>query len=131
MAQNALPVVYAGNAAVAIRLALEAGRGGTTYDVGLDHPLNQRDLMQWLADGLGLSPRFCTVPAPLVRGGGAVLSKLGVGTPGAKHLPISRVTHLALSENPIRSERIRNELGWDPPHGHQEALQRTGRALLR
>jgi nucleoside-diphosphate-sugar epimerase len=130
-ARNALPVVYAGNVAVAMRLALEAARGATTYDVGLDFPLNQRDLMQWLADGLGLSPRFCSVPAPLVRGGGAVLAKLGVGTPGAKHLPINRVTHLALEENPIRSERIRTELGWDPPYGHREALERTGRSLPR
>jgi nucleoside-diphosphate-sugar epimerase len=130
-ARNALPVVYAGNVAVALRLALEGGRGATTYDVGLDHPLNQRDLMQWLADGLGLSPRFCSIPAPIVRGGGAVLAKLGVGAPGAKHLPINRLTHLALEENAIRSERIRAELGWDPPYPHREALQRTGQSLPR
>jgi len=130
-ARNTLPVVYAGNVSVAIRLAVEAGRGGTTYDVALDHPLNQRDLMLWLAAGLGLSPRFFTLPAPLVRGGGAVLAKLGVRTPGAKHLPINRLTQLALNENPFRSERIRSELAWDPPHGHQEALERTGRSLRR
>lgn len=130
-ARNALPVVYAGNVAVAIRLALEAGRGGTTYDIGLDHTLNQRELMQWLAAGLDLTPRFCTIPAPLVRGGGAVLAKLGVRTPGAAHLPINRLTYLALGENPIRSERIRTELGWDPPYGHQEALQRTAKSLPR
>jgi nucleoside-diphosphate-sugar epimerase len=124
-------VVYAGNVAVAIRLALEAGRGETTYDIGLDHPLNQRELMQWLGAGLGLTPRFCTIPAPLVRGGGAVLAKLGVRTPGAAHLPINRLTQLALGENPIRSERIRAELGWDPPYGHQEALQRTAKSLPR
>jgi nucleoside-diphosphate-sugar epimerase len=130
-ARNALPVVYAGNVAVATRLALEAGCGGTTYDIGLDHPLNQRDLMQWLADGLGLSPRFCNLPAPIVRGGGAVLAKLGVAAPGAKHLPISRLTNLALRENPIRSERIRSDLQWNPPYPHREALERTGRSLPR
>lgn len=130
-ADNALPVVYAGNVAVAIRLAVEAGRGGSTYDIGLDFPLTQRELMEGLAAGLELSPRFVTVPAPLVRGAAAVLGRLGVGTPGAKHLPINRLTHLALGENPFRSARIRAGLGWDPPYPHGEALARTGRSLLR
>jgi nucleoside-diphosphate-sugar epimerase len=130
-AHNTLPVVYAGNVSVAIRLALEAARGRTTWDVGLDHPLTQRELMQGLATGLDLSPRFVTIPAPVVRGAGAVLAGLGVGTPGAKHLPISRLTHLALAENPFRSDRIRAELGWNPPHSHEEALDRTGRSMRR
>lgn len=130
-AQNALPVVYAGNVSVAIRLGAEAALGRTTFDVGLDHPLSQRELMEGLAAGLGLSPRFVTVPAPLVRGTGAALWWLGVATPGAKHLPINRLTNLALGENPFRSERIRTELGWDPPHRHVDALQRTGRSLRR
>jgi nucleoside-diphosphate-sugar epimerase len=129
--RNSLPVVYAGNVSVAIRLAAEAGRGATTYDIGMDHPLTQRHLMEWLATGLGLSPRFVTVPAPLVRGGGAVLAKLGIGIPGAKHIPLPRLTHLALGENPFRSDRMRTELGWDPPYGHQEALERTGKSLPR
>jgi nucleoside-diphosphate-sugar epimerase len=128
-AENTLPVVYAGNVAVATRLALEAGRGGTTYDVALDHPLTQRQLMKWMAAGLGLSPRFFTLPAALVRGGGAVLAQLGIGTPGAKHLPINRLTQLALDPNPFASQRIRSELGWSPPYGHEEALARTGRGL--
>jgi len=128
-AENTLPVVYAGNVAVATRLALQAGRGGTTYDVAYDEPLTQRQLMEWMASGLELTPRFFTLPAPLVRGGAAVLAQLGMGTPGAKHLPINRLTKLALEPNPFSSQRIRNELGWSPPHGHEEALARTGRGL--
>jgi nucleoside-diphosphate-sugar epimerase len=128
--RNALPVVYAGNVAVAIRLALEAARPGTVYNVGLDRPLTQRDLMEWLAAGLGTSPRFITLPAPIVRGVGEVLARLGVRTPGAKHLPINRMTQLALSENPYPSLRIREELGWSPPFEHRPALERTGRWLL-
>lgn len=86
-ARNALPVVYAGNVAVAIRLAAEAGRGATTFDVALDHRLNLRDLMEWLAAGLGLSPRFFTIPASLVRGGGAVLSSSASRRPGPSISP--------------------------------------------
>jgi len=130
-AGNTLPVVYAGNVSVAIRLAAEAGCGATTYDLGLDHSLTQRALMEGLAAGLGLTPRFVTVPAALVKVGGAVLAKLGVASPGAKHIPVNRLTHLALGENPFRSERLRTELGWDPPYGHQEALGRTGKSLPR
>jgi 2-alkyl-3-oxoalkanoate reductase len=129
-ADNALPVVYAGNVAVSIRLALEAERAGTTYDVGLDHRVTQRDFMEWLAAGLGISPRFVQIPAPLVRGAGEVLARLGLRTPGAKHLPINRFTTLALSENPYASLRIRAELGWEPPFEHEAALRRTGRWLL-
>jgi nucleoside-diphosphate-sugar epimerase len=129
-ATNLLPVVYAGNVAVATRLALDAAKPATTYDVGLDHGLTQRELMDWLADGLGLSPRFVTLPAPIVRGVGEILARLGVRTPGAKHLPINRFTQLALNENPYTSGRIRAELGWAPPYEHEAALQRTGRWLL-
>jgi len=126
-ATNTLPVVYSGNVAVAIRLALEVGRGGATFDVGLDHPLAQRELFEMLASGMGISPRFVSVPAGLVRGGGEVLARIGLGTPGAKHLPINRVTSLALGENPYPSGAIRTDLGWDPPYRHREALKRTGR----
>jgi nucleoside-diphosphate-sugar epimerase len=128
-ARNALPVVYAGNVAVAIRLMLESSCGGATYNVGLDHPLSQRDLMEWLAEGLAMTPRFITLPAPLVRRTGEGLARLGVRTPGAKHLPINRLTQLALDENPYPSERIRKELGWEPPYDHRSALARTGRWL--
>jgi nucleoside-diphosphate-sugar epimerase len=128
-ATNALPIVYAGNVAAAVRLALEASRGTTTYDVGFDGPLTQRDLFGALATGMGMAPRFASIPAWLVRGGGELLARLGVKTPGAAHLAIDRVTHLALSENPYPSALIRSELGWKPPHPHGEALERTGRWL--
>jgi len=127
---NTLPVVYAGNVAVAVRLALEAGDGGTTYDLALDQPLTQRALMEGLARGLGRRPSFVSLPAGLVRNGALVLQRVGVHTPGAKHLPIQRVAQLALGENPYPSQRIRRDLGWDPPHEHAAALERTGRWLV-
>lgn len=130
-ATNALPVVYAGNVAVALRLALEAGLGGTTFDVGLDFPLNQRDLLTMLAAGMGVTPRFVSLPAGVVRGGADLLQRFGVGTPGAKHLPLNRIARLALGENPYPSGHIRTELGWTPRHEHREALERTGRWLAR
>lgn len=127
---NALPVVYAGNVAVAIRLALEAGLGGETFDLGMDHPLTQRALFRGLAEGLGRTPSLVPVPAALIRGAGLVLSRLGVGAPGAPHLPLERVVRLALGENPYPSRRAHDLLQWDPPYLHEPALLRTGRWLL-
>ena len=124
---NPLPVVYARNVAVAIRLAIEAGRGEATYDVGFDHPLDQRTLMRGLAEGVGRRARFVHIPAWLIRGGGSALSRLGVAAPRAQHLSIDRVVTLALGDNPYPSRRIRDDLGWDPPHHHQHALARSGR----
>jgi nucleoside-diphosphate-sugar epimerase len=124
---NTLPVVYAGNVAVAVLLALRAGRGGATYDVGLDHPLTQRELLLGIARGLGSHPTLVSVPAVVVRAAAAVLRRLGVSAPGTKHLPLAQVVGVALGENPYPSVRIRRDLGWDPPHRHVEALERTGR----
>ncbi len=128
---NTLPVVYAGNVASAMRLVLEAGSGGpaATFDLGMDQPLTQRALMEGLAGGLGLSPRWLPLPAGLVRGAVRTLAAVGVKTPGAPHLPLERVARLALGENPYPSRRIRRELGWTPAHAHDDALLRSGRWL--
>lgn len=127
--ENTLPVVYAGNVAGALRLTLEASRGEETFDIALDRPLTQRSLFGTLAEGMGRTPRFVSIPAGLVRSGARALARLGVDTPGAQHLPIDRVARLALGENPYASSRIRRELGWEPAHAHEDALVRTGREL--
>ena len=129
-ADNTLPVVYAGNVAVAIRRALESSPGGGTYDLGMDHPLTQRALFQLQAAGMGLRPRFLRLPGGLVEGGARILTRLGFGTPGAQHLPLDRVARLALGENPYASRRAHSQLGWNPPHRHADALERTGRWLM-
>jgi len=127
--RNTIPLVYAGNVAEAIRLALEAERGATTYDVGLDRPLTQRMLLEGIAQGMGRSATFLPLPAGIVRAAADLLGVLGVSAPGVDGLPLGRVARLAMDENPYRSRRIRQELGWDPPHRHEDALVRTGEWL--
>lgn len=126
---NHLPVVYAGNVADAVRAALEEGRGATTWDVGMDHPVTQRELLEGLAEGMERSPRLVSVPGPVVRVTADVLERMGVSVPGAEHLPLGRVARLALGENPYPSRTIRREAGWSPPVPAREALLRTGRWL--
>ena len=72
---------------------------------------------------------FVSIPAGVIRGGASLLDWFGAHAPDAKHLSISRVVSLALGENPYQSRRLRDELGWDPTHTHEEALERTGRWL--
>ena len=127
--RNTIPVVYSGNVAHALRLVLEAARGGTTYDVGFDLPLSQRAMLEDLAVGLGRRPRFLATPANLIRRGAQVLDRVGAFIPGVEHLSISRVAEFALGENPYVSRRLQEELGWDPPYRHKDALIRTGRWL--
>jgi UDP-glucose 4-epimerase len=128
--ENTVPVVYAGNVAVAIRLAMEAGRGGETFDLGMDHSLTPRALLRGLAEGYGRVPKLVPLPAALIRGSAGVLSRLGIGAPGAPHLPLERVVRLALGENPYPSRRAHDVLKWQPPYLHEPALVRTGRWLF-
>ena len=60
--ENTLSTVYAGNVADAILLIMKAGAGEAVYDVGLDHPLTQRQLLEGLAAGLGWSLRILRIP---------------------------------------------------------------------
>jgi nucleoside-diphosphate-sugar epimerase len=127
--RNTIPTVYAGNVAEAVLLALAAGRGGATYDVGMDHPLTQRALLEGIAEGLGHRPVLIPVPSTAVRTGADILEALGMKAPGAAHLPLGRVVRLALGENPYPSVAIREALGWRPSHRHEDALRRAGRWL--
>lgn len=127
---NTIPVVYAGNVAVAVRLTLESPGGGDTYDLGMDHPLTQRSLLERQARGMGVRPRLVRLPGGLVGGGARFLTRIGIETPGAQHLPLDRVARLALGENPYASRRAHDDLGWAPPHRHEDALERTGRWLV-
>ena len=126
---NTLPTVYAGNVAHALELVLERGADGDIYDVGLDHPLTQRALLQGIAAGLDRRVRFVAVPRGLVVGGADLLQALRIPTPGARDLPLGRVARLAVGENPYPSRRIRERLDWMPPYRHEEALVQTGRWL--
>jgi nucleoside-diphosphate-sugar epimerase len=128
--RNTIPTVYAGNAADAVVRCLVGAAGGGTYDIGLDHPLTQQMMVRGIAAGMGMSPVIIPIPATLIRGGAMALQRIGMSPLRRGRVPLERVVALALGENPYPSKRIREELGWRPPHGHGEALRRTGRWLM-
>ncbi|MBW3534925.1 MAG: NAD-dependent epimerase/dehydratase family protein [Gemmatimonadetes bacterium] len=128
-----LPVCYAGNVADAVLLAVERppeARETRVYDVALDHPITQVELLEGMARALGRRPpRFLRVPAPLVRSAASLGHTLRLSVPGVGDLGLDRVARLALEDNPYRSRRIRRELGWTPVFTHEEGLARTARWL--
>jgi len=128
---NTVPVVYAGNVAAGVVAALDGRGSGNAFNLALDHPLTQRELLEGLAHGLGCSPTLVSLPAGFVRMGARLADRAGRFVPGMRRLSGARVARLLLGENPYPSKRARDELGWRPPVSHEAALRRTGRWLLR
>jgi nucleoside-diphosphate-sugar epimerase len=129
--RNALPVVYAGNAADAVVCILDRGRAGDVYNVGMDHRLTQRELLEGMARALGRNPRFVNLPAGVVRELARLGEAIGLNLPGGGDLTVERFARLSLAENPYRTERLKHDLGWQPPFSHEEGLRRTAEWLKR
>lgn len=123
--ENTVPVVYAGNVAAGVVAALSGRGAGRAYNLALDYPLTQRELLEGLARGLGVRPRFVAVPGWLVESVARAAGAIGAAIPGVPELPLRRIARIGLRENPYRSDRARSDLGWDPPFPHGVALART------
>ena len=128
---NTVPVVYAGNVAAAVASALDGRGSGSAFNLAVDFPLTQRELLEGLARGLGRSPTFVCLPAALVRAVAKVADGARLIVPGLRGVSGARVARLGLGENPYSSQRAREWLGWRPSVPHESALRRTGKWLLR
>jgi nucleoside-diphosphate-sugar epimerase len=120
------PVVYAGNLAQAVEMALEGHAAGEVVNVADDLHLTLRSFLRGIANEMGLRPRFVNVPGVLAQGVAAILESVGVRVPGAGDLSLKRMVRLASDGNPYSSEKARSVLGWKPPFTFEEALTRTG-----
>ena len=98
---NTVPVVYAGNVAVGVASALDGRESGSAFNLALDYPLTQRELLDGLARGLGRSPIFICLPAALVRAVASVADGVSFMVPGLRGLSGARVTRLGLGEKPV------------------------------
>ena len=126
---NTVPVVYAGNVAAGVASALDGRGSGNAFNLAVDYPLTQRELLEGLAQGLGRSPTLESLPAALVGIGVRLADGARFMVPGLRGPSRARVARLALGENPYSSERARDRLGWRPSVPHESALHRTGRWL--
>ena len=127
---NHLSCVYAGNVASAILAALDArpSTGFRAYNVTRDRPplLTQREFFGEFARALRIRVRFVPVPITIAATGVAIWSAL------LRLLQPRRYTGLAgaavsfiVGENPYATDRIRNELGWEPPFDARTAIARA------
>lgn len=128
---NTVPVVYAGNVAAGVAVALDGRGAGNAFNLAADYPLTQRELLEGLAHGLGRSPAFIPVPGGVVRGVARLADGARFVVPGMRRLSAARAARLVLGENPYVSRRARDDLGWQPLVVHESALRRTARWLLR
>jgi nucleoside-diphosphate-sugar epimerase len=125
---SAVAVVYAGNVAAAIERCLDRPPPDPAvriFNLGVDRSLTQERLLVGMARALGHSPTVLHIPAGLVRAAAGLGERLGLALPGITELSLSRFTQLILRDNPYRSDRIRNDLNWDPPFSHEVGLRRT------
>lgn len=129
---NHLSCVYAGNVASAILATLDAppSAGFRAYNVTRDRPplLTQRDFFGQFARELAIRVRFVPVPIAVAAVGVAIWSAL------LQLLQPRRYSGLAgaavsfiVGENPYATERIRAELGWEPPFDARTAIARAVR----
>lgn len=129
--ENTIPVVYAGNVAGGVVSALDGRGSGSAFNLAVDYPLTQRELLEGFAQGIGRSPTFVRVPVALVWAAARLADGAILLAPGLRGLSGTRLARLGLGENPYSSQRARERLGWRPSVPHEAALRRTGRWLLR
>lgn len=126
-----LPLAYAGNAADAVRLALEHSRAaGGTFNLASDFPITQRRLFSLLAWELGRRRLFAPIPRALLAGLARTLeATTGLFTDRPPFLNRRNVSFMGAG-NPFDSSRARDLLGWEPRVPHEEAVARSVRWFL-
>jgi nucleoside-diphosphate-sugar epimerase len=128
---NVLSVVYAGNVAAAAVAALDASAaGGAAYNVTNDGALTQREFVDAFAGALNTRVRRVRLGrAPAAAGLGAVMALARLLRPGRYGGVANGAVHFLAGDNPYRSDRARDELGWRPPVEPRAAIERTVRWL--
>lgn len=128
--RSILPLVYAGNVALAVVAALDSKDGwGKAYNVTNDDDISGADLIELLSQGIGRPIRTARVTRPIAR---ALASTVDFLTSFRRsNLPgLSAAVRFLGNGNPFTSTAARQTLGWTPTEVHREALPRSVRAVL-
>jgi nucleoside-diphosphate-sugar epimerase len=113
---NALPLVYVGDAVEGLLLALEHERAvGRAYNVTNDRPLTQKQFLHAIARAIGARPPRLRVPYRALYAAGYAAERLTNPTAARARPPITRLGVAFLgTHNEYAIGRARRELGYEP-----------------
>jgi len=126
MGANDLPLVYAGNVALAAWLAAtQDAAAWRTYNVTDDGELNQKTLVR-IAAGRGPDAPVLPLPVPLIVAAGRIGAVVGRIIPGVRPRVLTpRRVRLFTEGDPYDDALIREELGWKPTVSTEEGWRRS------
>ncbi|MBI2899930.1 MAG: NAD-dependent epimerase/dehydratase family protein [Planctomycetes bacterium] len=122
-----LSTAYAPNLALGMALAGESpAAAGRTYVIGDGSPLTWREIFDRICAKLGCPPPRRSFPSALVLPAASLLEWMFLLADVRKPPPITRYRiGLLRGDFYFESARARDELGFVPPVGFEEALERT------
>jgi nucleoside-diphosphate-sugar epimerase len=124
-------MVEVGDLVDAILLAAEApGAAGRTYYVCHPEVLGMEDMLRAMADALGVTPRFVTLPGGAVRLAGALSHAYGRLVGRAQMLSLFKVPELLARDWSCSPRRAGRELGFRAKTGTAEGIPRFVRWYL-
>ena len=123
---NDLPLVYAGNVALAAWLAAtQDAAAWRTYNVTDDGELTQKTLVR-IAAGRGPDAPVLPLPVPLIVAAGRIGAVVGRIIPGVRPRVLTpRRVRLFTEGDPYDDALIREELGWKPTVSTEEGWRRS------
>ncbi len=123
---NDLPLVYAGNVALAAWLAAtQDAAAWRTYNVTDDGELNQKTLVR-IAAGRGPDAPVLPLPVPLIVAAGRIGAVIGRIIPRVRPRVLTpRRVRLFTEGDPYDDALIREELGWKPTVSTEEGWRRS------
>lgn len=126
MGANDLPLVYAGNVALAAWLAAtQDAAAWRTYNVTDDGELTQKTLVR-MAAGRGPDAPVLPLPVPLILTLGRIGAVVGRIIPGVRPRVLTpRRVRLFTEGDPYDDALIREELGWKPTVTTEEGWRRS------
>jgi nucleoside-diphosphate-sugar epimerase len=126
MGANDLPLVYAGNVALAAWLAAtQDAAAWRTYNVTDDGELTQKTLVR-MAAGRGPDAPVLPLPVPLILTLGRIGAVVGRIIPGVRPRVLTpRRVRLFTEGDPYDDALIRKELGWKPTVTTEEGWRRS------
>lgn len=124
---NGLPVVYAGNVALAAWSAAESPEAaGRAYNVTDGGTLTQRELLEEARRTVDAGGPVIPIPEALLRGGVRALGSVSELLP-RRLADVARGRHLwfLANDDPFDGSRLRRELGWEPATDASDGWRRS------